>query len=266
MSNFVTGLVRRGAGLPQPVSIRPALGPAQIPASLPPAGPEPIAAQSPAVALSDYGRGWDVGPGDSSALTGPAPLPGPQPAAAPEPVNRWPAKPSATTEETLSLQPRSELPRTTPPAPLQVRGEDRWSPRAADGVRPLPPPSPSTTAAAETGENLARHTLRLQEDPRSPIARPEPRTLPGAVSGSTPIHPLPRPESIAIARVQPAPAASASSGRGKTQDSRSIQVKIGKVEIRSSQPAPAARPNRPSRTSGFDDLRLARTYLDRGSR
>jgi hypothetical protein len=260
MSNFVTGLVRRGAGLPQPVSIRPALGQAQMPASLPPAGPGQIPAQSPAVALSDYGRGLDDGPRDFSALTGPAArLPGPEPAPAPEPVNRWAAKPSATPQETFSLQPRSEPPRTTPPPTLQVRGEDRSS------LRVLPPPS-LTTTAAETGENLERHTPRLQEDTRSPIARPEPRTLPGAVSGTTPAHPLPRPESIAIARVQPAPAASASSGRGKTQDSRSIQVKIGKVEIRSSQPAPATRPNRPSRTSGFDDLRLARTYLDRGSR
>ena len=267
MSNFVTGLVRRGAGLPQPVSIRPALGQAQMPASLPAAGPEQNAAESPAVALSDYGHGLDVGPHDFSALIRPAaPLPGPQSAPAPEPGNRWPAKPSATKEETLLLQPRSEPPRTTPPATWQVRGEDRSSPRAADAVRPLPPSSPPTTAAAETGENLERHTPRLQEDTRSRIARPEPRTLPGAVSGTTPAHPLPRPESIAIARVQPAPAASASSGRGKTQESRSIQVKIGKVEIRSSQPAPAARPNRPSRTSGFDDLRLARTYLDLGSR
>lgn len=31
MSSFVTGLVRRAAGIPQPVSIRPAVGPAQIP-------------------------------------------------------------------------------------------------------------------------------------------------------------------------------------------------------------------------------------------
>lgn len=266
MSNFVTGLVRRGAGLPQPVSIRPALGQAQMPASLPPAGPGQIPAHSPAVALSDYGRGLADGPRDFSALTGPAPLPGPQPAPAPEPGNRCPAKPSATTEESLSLQPRSAPPRTTPPASLHVRGEDRSSADARDAVRPLPPPSPSTTAAAETGEILARHAPQFREGTLSPLARPEPRTRPDAVSGSTPAHPLPRPESIAIARVQPAPAASASSARGKTQDSRSIQVKIGKVEIRSSQPAPATRPNRPSRTSGFDDLRLARTYLDRGSR
>src|ERR1019366_1862060 len=101
MSNFVTGLVRRGAGLPQPVSIRPALGPAQMPASLPPAGPGQIPAQSPAAALSDYGRGLDVGPQGFSALTGPAPLPGPQPASAPEPGNRWPAKSCASKEETL---------------------------------------------------------------------------------------------------------------------------------------------------------------------
>jgi hypothetical protein len=272
VSNFVTGLVRRGAGLPPPVSIRPAAGPAQMLAS-PPAAAEGLKSRqgitpSPAVALSDHGRGLDVSRPDFPVPAEPAPLPVPRPAAAPEPVNWRLEKPSPKTQETRCLQPRSEPPKAAPAplATLQVQGEDRSLARAGDAARPLPPPSASTTVPTATGENLEPHTPPPQEGTLPLIARLEPKPHPDAVSGPTPAHPLPRPEPSAVARIQPAPTTSASRGREKTHDSRSIQVKIGKVEIRSNQPVPVVRTTCPSRTSGFDDLRLARTYLDRGTR
>jgi hypothetical protein len=231
VSNFVTDLVRRGAGLPPPFSIRPAACPTEMPAS-PPASAENLASSqgitpSPAVAPSDRGRRLDISRPDSPVPT----------KAAPAPVGT-----------------------------SQVQGEHCSSARAANESGPLPPPSALTMGPAATSENLERHTPPLEEHNLPLIALPEPNPSPDAVLSPTPVHPLPRPEPSAIARVQPARAPSASGGREKTQDSRSIQVKIGKVEIRSDQPAAVVRRTRPSRTPGFDDMRLARTYLDRGTR
>jgi hypothetical protein len=292
MSNFVTGLVRRGAGLPPRVSIRPATGPLQMPASPAAEGLESRQGITsfPARALSDRDFGLDVRRPDSAVPAEPARLQIPRPTAAPEPVNprseerslnteetpslqlrsepvnRRSGKSSPRTEETLTLQPRSEPPKKAPVATAQLRSEDRSSARTGDAWRLVPQSSASTATPTATSENLEPHTPALQENTPRLIALPEPNPRPDAFSDPTPIHPLPRPTPNAVARVQPAPAASATAGKGKTQDSRSIQVKIGRVEIRSNQPAPVVRTTRPSRTSGFDDLRSARTYLDRGTR
>lgn len=130
----------------------------------------------------------------------------------------------------------------------------------------MPRPSPSTVLPLPTGVNLKLQAPPFSGDIPPKIARPEPAPRPDAVSPIAPTHPPLGAESITVARVQPASTAAARSGAEGAQVSRGIQVKIGKVEIRSSQPAPVVRTNRAMRTSGFDDLRLARTYLDRGTR
>lgn len=257
MSSFVTGLVRRAAGLPQPVSIRPAAIPAQMPA-LPSLAQEAPGVHQEVTVTSAAGagehRGTDIGRTVFSPHAEPAVLPHPQPAAAPEPVIRRPEQPTAQRENTTQwLRPRSE-PAPTPVAASQGQREDRSSSRAADEVRVVPPPAFATVMPAAA--------LGYQDGPASPLlgdtslkiaSGPRPDTV------SAPAQPLPRAEFIAAS-------APASSNRERPPESRSIQVKIGKVEIRSNQPAPVVQPNRPLRTSGFDDLRLARTYLDRSTR
>jgi hypothetical protein len=270
VSSFVTGLVRRAAGLPQPVSIRPATVPDQIWAS-PSAAPEDFGSRheallSSAAALGEHRRDSYLGRPDLSAQAAAPQLPQPQPEAAPQPVEQWPERQSAQTNETtLRLRPRSE-PTPAPVAALQIKREDRSPSRVADEVEVLPPPSLSAAPRAAALGNLERNPPTIRGD-TPPTIVPSRLTLHAdTFSALRPAHSLPGPESITAGRVRPAPTATASSGRDRTQESRSIQVKIGKVEIRSNQPVPVAATNRPIRASSFDDFRLARTYLDRGAR
>src|SRR5580765_6858729 len=92
----------------------------------------------------------------------------------------------------------------------------------------------------------------------TPAARSE------TASESQPDRSEPQPEQVEpTPRPQPFPPAPREVATKATLESHNIQVRIERVEIRSNQPAPLARPARPSRVSGFDDLRLARNYLDR---
>src|SRR5262249_21943488 len=96
------------------------------------------------------------------------------------------------------------------------------------------------------------------------------RVDPSGREGSEPAHALLQPRRGSNATLPSADSARAVAANPDVKtpsESRSIQVKIGRVEIRSSQPAlPVVRTPRTAGTSGFEDLRLARTYLDRGAR
>jgi hypothetical protein len=263
MSSFVTGLVRRAAGIPQPVSIRPAVGPAQIPVFPSTASqeleghqevlPPPDAAERNHNRESDFERGRPVFPGQAV----PASESHPQPGAAPEPVKPGPKLPVKREETTQVLLPRIEA-AATPVTASPVLREDRWLPHLADEAPVVPPLAP-----AATPEHQDRPTPPPAEAQRK-TARLEPGPPLETVSAGS--RPLPGPESIAAPSVQPARPAAASGNRERSEESRSIQVKIGKVEIRSPQPAPVVRANPRLRTTGFDDLRLSRTYLDRSTR
>jgi hypothetical protein len=198
MSNFVTGLVRRGAGLPPRVSIRPATGPLQMPASPAAEGLESRQGITsfPARALSDRDFGLDVRRPDSAVPAEPARLQIPRPTAAPEPVNprseerslnteetpslqlrsepvnRRSGKSSPRTEETLTLQPRSEPPKKAPVATAQLRSEDRSSARTGDAWRLVPQSwggtatPPPTNAGAPGEHSAADRASRAQSAPR----------------------------------------------------------------------------------------------------
>jgi hypothetical protein len=217
MSSFVGGLVRRGAGLPQPVAVRPAAGPGQLPSAMPAAVEQDLSAAAQQVASIERAR-------DRSEVS---------------------ERPVEIRERTTTLEPRSTLPHA-------VSQTDAPVPAA---ITHTPKPSPQPDRIIETRQPSIRETAP------PPSVRPEPRME--AMQAPVIERPVPRPELDIAGRVPPAPVGPKSTERTKAPETRDIQVKIGKVEIRSSQPAPAARPAPPVRASGFDHLRLARTYLDR---
>jgi hypothetical protein len=261
MTNFVTGLVCRGAGLPLPSSVRPAAGSPST------ASMEGSRALDPSHAefVGDRGFGFDVVRPEPSSSTARVSASASQVTSESERVTE---KRSVRERETLPIQPRMEVSRASRLTAEQIPDEDYSSRRADNGARPAES-SPLVRASA-TDENSER---RLPQEPGEPvIARVEPKAPPPAASNLAPTHLLPKPEPSdkpersEVGRVaEPAASANASSNRGRSPESRSIQVKIGKVEIRSNQPAPVVQVTRASRTSGFDDLQLQRTYLDRGT-
>lgn len=154
------------------------------------------------------------------------------------------------TERAPVLEPRRET-ASAPAQPVLPAAQSRETMSAAPPVAPVVAPKPAMAEAMAA-------TMRRPE--------PRPDLWAQAIPVPAPERPRPQLQAAAIARRDPsAPPAASSKEKGGPQESRSIQVKIGKVEIRSTQPAPAAGPAPRTRVSGFDSLRLARTYLDRGN-
>jgi hypothetical protein len=200
---------------------------------------------------------------DTSEAVVPAPRSTPQPApvAADIHAGKFAAKTLVANPED---KPRAQLPAepagTVAPSQSKIHAADPPSPRAAGEVAFLQP----SLVNSQSRNNPAPLKSRLPEAAHPPVVRPEPKPRPDPVSSVAKDHPLLKPESVVMGRVPSTPPAGGSHEPRPAQETRNIQVKIGKVEIRSNQPTPALRKTPPSRTSGFDNLRLTRTYLDRG--
>jgi hypothetical protein len=273
VSNFLHNLVRRGAGLPLPVAVHPANGPDQMAA--------PAVASAP---LDDHGQ-------DSSA----EPVRPPEPSVAGSGSARFIEASPAQNPTTIPIRPfavhtvTADQPSEPQPDPSPAPGSEAHT--SSDKARIEPGRTvPSASVAAETLNAQLRQTSpeKMQPEISARFAggdesRQQAKLIPhveAAVNLQSPAAPQPAlsineviqpaTKSSAPKQVQlpampasPKPAARTKPDQGTPPEQRNIQVKIGRVEIRSNQPAPAAAPARPRNKGGFDDFALARTYLDR---
>jgi len=266
VNNFVTGLVRRSAGLVVPASMRahdPAPGFASLSGNL---GEGQVIAPRMTVTDADYRFGVDADQSDLVTHTSSDLTQADEPTGAVEPLVQKPSEPFAAREsspETV-LTPWRELVGPVS-VPSHAPGIGDSAPRSDDGSRRI---VPSITPLAPSVPTREGSRVRL-----SPPEGAMPRITSATTESSghevsERAHPLflprHRPDEI-VRSVQPVRSVAASDAVGAVNEPRGIQVKIGKVEIRSNQPAPVLRAPRSPRTSGFDDLRLSRAYLDRGT-
>jgi hypothetical protein len=256
LNNFVTGLVRRSAGLSLPSALRPAPRVTNIP-------PAPGAFEPPAVEPAT-GR---TGDRDFPSIF-------PEPAPAHASVT---SSVSPITSETGRV-PQDRLMSKEERLPLQPRVEPLRQSIPSDGPTPAltrPPESSPLVIRQITQQSVWQEPVAKVRTPveagtsPDPIAKPASPQLPQPVEDFTPgpANLSPKPELPAAREAdESSPVVTASPGRGSATEARNIAVRIGKVEIRSNQPASVVQAPRPTRNSGFDDLRLARTYLDRSAR
>jgi hypothetical protein len=262
MSNFLAGVVRRGAGLPSPVTIRPAAGPEQLPvASFQTAqGPDeaPVAIDPPHARES-----VDMPAPRTLYAEPPSPAPPPiaRPGARVEPIAiRAPVTPEASPARPENrIEPAAPMPR---PA---MAGTTTETIRARESV-PVNVQQPRS--AAERVASLQQTIHAPAETQRSPEKAGATAILRlGPPAPAMPVQPQTAAQRIEpAASVQPPTKTFAPAAMRTAAEPRNIQVKIGKVEIRSAQPVTAAPPPRTPAKGGFDDFALARNYLDRGHR
>jgi len=259
MSNFLRGLVQRGAGLPLPVTLRPAADPLQQAASVPASFSmeEPHMEATRAAPLftsssvaAQQGSNANFAERNESisqptAVSSPEPRPAiqstPMPIAAASHVAPEPSA-DAVLPRQNSANAKSQEPLTATRIPASAGEEERAVlPRPVQGSRPAAP------AQQDQSELKVMHR---DEEVDSLSSRP------ATQREHFPVVQLP----------QPAPAATRILEKRTIPEPRSIQVKIGRVEIRSSQPQTVVKTVRPPSPGGFDDWKLARTYLDRSLR
>jgi hypothetical protein len=240
VSNFVTGLVSRGAGLGQTVAISPATRPSQLPISATPSPGGELEGGEVRTEVTPFGKAQMVdAPRSAPAQRGEATSFAERVA---RPENKAFTQLEPAVFPVAQPQPvrasESHVSPIVPPRPTEASKEVE--------VRPMPASDPAKVFLRDASPTVV--TPRLNTPAAVAVAQPEPR--------KTVIEP------VATRRVPPARAAA--NPAAKTPESRGIQVKIGKVEIRTTQPAPVMKAARP-RNTGFDDLRLTRAYLTRGA-
>lgn len=242
MSTFLAGVVQRGAGIASPVTIRPSTTPRDLPLTMPSLTAPDAQEELPAA---------------SSARRESIPEPFPS---TPHPAMMRPAGPAVVLPPHSSLTDRTDpMPRSENPSRVTARGET--APDRVGEIRSRPARiDPIDTAPAATGRSG-----------RAEPAVPAPPTIvPATHAGAIPARPAPwkgleqRLEPSVAGR--PPTGTSSPTRAGAAAETRNIQVKIGKVEIRSTPPAPPGPSARPGPRGGFADFSLVRTYLDRAHR
>jgi hypothetical protein len=226
VSTFLGGVVRRGAGLPSPVTIRPSTAPHDLP---------------PVVPAHAAPEGQDEF--TDTPLMSPAsirePLPG-------SPLKNQ-AEPAPRPDTPTRITSRTDVP------------FDRVA-----GMQPPPAPIDPIAAAKTAGRAQSEHRDPVVHASKTVLAAPRADGVPPPLPASRQ-RLEPRVESGAAG--QPPPPTSSPARAHAETEPRHIQVKIGRVEIRSTPPpAPASRPARRNPRSGFDDVSLVRRYLDRSGR
>jgi hypothetical protein len=120
-------------------------------------------------------------------------------------------------------------------------------------------------APADRTEHLANRPTPISppipqwSKPTSPMQATQPN-----VSEFRTAVPVPeqKPEAMAARRAASSPPSMPS--QEATSESRNIQVRIGKVEIRSNPPAQLVQVPQRKPATWFDDLKMARNYFSRG--
>jgi hypothetical protein len=243
MSTFLDGVVQRGAGIPSPVTIRPSTTSRDL----------PLAISSPAAP-----EAREELPGASSAghesIREPSPsMPYPSRLHRAEPAAALPQRVSLTNglEPMPGSHHASRVAARGDTAPDRV-GESRSRPPRIDPIDAVPPANPRRD---EPAEPAAAAPAAIVPAPRT-SAMPEPpvssKNLEQRLEPSVPGRPP-------IGMSSPTRAQAAA-------ESRNIQVKIGKVEIRSTPPALPRPSTRPAPRGGFADFSMVRAYLDRAQR
>jgi hypothetical protein len=260
MNRFLAGLVQRGAGLPAPVTLRPVPGFLHAPGPVEPTeGSQNLDAnyegglrveqafpETESTRMPDFSRGIAPTLADSrSEISSTGVLPSIKTAAEagrpgrPEPISAQPL-PVVAIHESREGDSRTEsgmqLTATTP------------------HVIPLP-----------TISTISNVSHVLSEPPR-PSQKAEkgggsvaPETAPPAVRANV----VPRPESVPVLAPSHPEPARVPRHENKTSVPRTIQVKIGRVEIRSTQAPRVVRAAPKTISGGFAEFKLARTYLER---
>ena len=258
MSNFLTNVARRGAGLAPQIAPRAAPIPTWSPAASSAHG-----AREESREESAFEPGLDDGTADwseTSITTDFVPrVRGPmatQSSLSSGPLRDDSAKiPDIARPVDLasnSTEPSGPL---QPPAPIvaKLTTADMAAPAAradgtpATGAHAAPGPTPSVHADPQA---LRPRTHAVAVEPRAAALWRQPAMGP----------PQAKPEKRSSAPLEARPTASA-------REPPRIQVRIGKVEVRASPLAPPPkRTARPKGSSGFSELRLARAHLDRNYR
>jgi hypothetical protein len=261
VSNFLTNLVRRGAGFaPEAASrLEPALQPAALSAVAlaqdDSARVERIQAESERRVDSGNAVSPQIGPANAADLARPQ---------APLPVSRGPvSQPSrqgSGRDETKKLvRPRVSAP-----------DSPHRSPSALHSISPTGK-SPSLHGAAVVGEpSLRPSTTADTRATERPKTSSHAALAPARHKDAEPLPLRLRPASVAVDhRVVPPMRAvtQPSAMQPKAPPPPRIQVRIGKVEVRASPPAPRpASIARPKASGGFAELALARAHLNRNYR
>lgn len=258
MSNFVAGIMRRAAGIASPVVVRPAAGP--------PLHPPPATlgvAESPpenSGTESRHPTSEAVRPMPAPAMTS-LRVDDPAPAAA---EIRFPERELAPSQVVVIEHVREISPFTTP----EPRGDEPTS-----GIQPNSSPSQPARDAPLIPREAIEHesatgSARKAQTYAQTYIRPTPAAPSREVSAR--LEPMSdrREQMSEPVAMQPSsqPSGSPRVENRTALESRNIHVKIGKVEIRSTQQSQAAQPARAPARSGFDDFTLMRNYLDRGQR
>jgi hypothetical protein len=253
MNNFLAGVVRRGAGRTSPMTLRPAVGPQNIPLETIRPGPAATAASfeepeafsstdfSPTLFSSTYA---DVTPAPPGTLRPAEPVLLPQQVRAEEHFSTAAAPPSATAPQAAAVP---QAVRSAPQPNRDDQGADIQL--EAKPTQTIPPVQPRAAAHQDIPATIPAHKHLGTPPALSPAA--------ASPAQEASIKPIP------TSGAERNPAVPIARGAG---EQRNIQVKIGKVEIRSTQPSVPVPASRPPAKGGFDDFSLARHYLDRGQR
>lgn len=263
MSDFLTNLARRGAGLAPQIAPRSPALPAQASAAAA-AGTDALEdGRGAARAVPDRNRtamrwtkpriDYEVLPRPPAAASAVPPAShGPQrngggktdhagPALEPAPQAKWQSDPQPPSSPTPS-SPTTAVQATNPASEAGVRATvavTTLHPESDFGVMP--------ESFRPRSDAVAREPILDRQTDRSSrqVALASPQAKPESRSSLAPAGP---------------PAA-------ETPEPPRIHVRIGKVEVRASTPAtPPRQTARPKGSSGFSELRLARVHLDRNCR
>jgi hypothetical protein len=265
MSNFLTNLAYRGAGLAPQIAPRVASIPSWSPAASSP--------YADALDRSREGSAFEPGLDDGTAHSSEERI-------TTDFVSGRAARPPTATRSSLSRGPQRDdgtkihdIVRPVDPAP---HSDERSGP-----LRPSAP-IPAGRTTAHVAVPAARADGRSATDAHAaPGATPSVHAGPQALrarANAVAVEPHVGRDAAAAWR-QPIMTLSQAKSEDHTSASLEvrptvaapepsrIQVRIGKVEIRASPPvAPPTRAARPNGSSGFSELRLARAYLDRSYR
>jgi hypothetical protein len=265
MSNFLTNLARRGAGLARQIAPRVASIPAWSPA-----GSSPHAA---ALERSREGSAFEPGLDDGTAHSSEERI---TTDFVPGAAAQTPTATRSTLSRSLQRDDGARIPDVVRPVDLAPDSDERSGP-----LRPSAPipagrttvhvaaraahanGTPATGAHATPGPTPSVHADPQALRPPTNVVAVEPHAgRDAAALWRQPAMALPqaKPDNRSPAPLEARPTASA-------REPPRIKVHIGKVEVRASSPAPPPkRTARPKGSSGFSELRLARAHLDRNYR